>query len=77
MVQAFFPRIKTALLCKEDGEKDIIMRLVIHLHNFADEIMGLNQVFNFFMEHTNSYYLYTIDNRVVKELNRKYTCIYN
>ena len=60
MLQASFPRIRSALPCEEDGEREIILRVMILLHNFAAESMGLNQIFNSFMQNPNSYYSYTI-----------------
>ena len=43
MIQATFPRLKDALPCEDDGEREIILQLMIRLHNFAAENMGLNQ----------------------------------
>ena len=61
MLQDSFPRIKTALPCEEDGEREIILKLMILLHNFTAKIMGLNQIFNSFMDNPNAYYSYRID----------------
>ena len=61
MLQAAFPRIKCALPCEEDGEREIILKLMVLLHNFASERMGLNQIFNSFIKNPNSYFSYTID----------------
>ena len=58
MIQASSPRLKQALPCDEDGEREIILRLMLHLHNFAAETMGLNQIFNSFMTNDMSYYSY-------------------
>ena len=58
MIQASSPRLKQALPCDEDGEREIILRLMLHLHNFAAETMGLNQFFNSFMTNDMSYYSY-------------------
>ena len=66
MIQATFPRLKEALPCDQDAEREIILSLMIHLHNFAAETMGLNQIFNTFMSNKTSFYSYdTID----KEFN--------
>ena len=61
MIQAAFPRLKKALPCEDDGEREIILQLMIRLHNFAAENMGLNQIFNSFINTKDKFYSYMIE----------------
>lgn len=48
MIQALFPRLKEPLLFEEDGDRFIILRLMVNLYNYQTERMGATQIFNSF-----------------------------
>ena len=61
MIQVAFPRLKEALPSEDGGEREIIIQLMIRLHNFAAENMGLNQIFNSFINTKDKFYSYMIE----------------
>ena len=67
MVQASFPRLKDALRYEEEGERYVILRLMLNLFNFQSHMMGQNQIMNSFMEH-DSFFGYDIEDDFNDEL---------
>ena len=62
IIQSSFPRLKEPLRYEEDGDRFIILRLMVNLYNFQTHTMGMNQIFNSYMSNTDAYYAYdTID----------------
>lgn len=43
---------------EENGERMVILSLMVNLHNFQAEMMGMNQIFNSDMNNDSSYYGY-------------------
>ena len=50
-----FPRMKDPVLYEEQNERKVILRLMVHLHNFQTSVIGINQIMNLFCDKI-SYY---------------------
>ena len=50
MIQGTALRLKDPLRFDETGERNIILRLMVHLHNFHTAVIGINQIMNSFTE---------------------------
>ena len=50
IIQASYPRLKEPLLYEEDGDRMIILKLMVNLYNFQAEMIGQNQIFNSYIE---------------------------
>ena len=58
IIQATFPRVKEPLRYEEDGDRMIILKLMVCLYNYQTEMMGQNQIFNSYMNKDEGYYGY-------------------
>ena len=59
MVQAQFPRLKDEMRYEEEGDRKIILRLMMHIYNFQTVNIGINIILNSFMNKNTGYYEYT------------------
>ena len=48
-IQAQFPRLTETLDYEEDGERKVILQLMVHLYNYQCVEVGINQILNSFM----------------------------
>ena len=48
-IQAQFPRLTEALDYEENGERKVILQLMVHLYNYQCVEVGINQILNSFM----------------------------
>ena len=53
MIGGSFPRLKDSLTYEEEGDRMIILRLMVHLYNFQTSQVGINQIMNTFCERNN------------------------
>ena len=53
MVQGQFPRLKDALHFEENGDRKVILTLMVHLYNFHCAHIGINTIQNSYCEKTN------------------------
>ena len=44
--QSSFPRIKDRIIFEENGEKRLILRLLVLLFNYRANMVGINQIWN-------------------------------
>ena len=58
IIQSSFPRLKEPLRFEEDGDRFIILRLMVNLYNYQTEMMGQNQIFNSYMASQGNYFDY-------------------
>ena len=58
IIQLSFLRLKEPLQFEEDGDRFIILRLMVNLYNYQTETMGQNQIFNSYMETQDNYFEY-------------------
>ena len=58
IIQATFPRVKEPLRYEEDGDRMIILKLMVCLYNYQTEMMGQKQIFNSYMNKDDGYYGY-------------------
>ena len=58
IIQASYPRLKEPLRFEEDGDRFIILRLMVNLYNYQTEMMGCNQIFNSFIENDEGFFGY-------------------
>jgi hypothetical protein len=54
-IQAQFPRLKEALDYEENGERKVILQLMVHLYNYQCVEVGVNQILNSFMQQDGFY----------------------
>ena len=50
MIQGSFPRLKDPTYYKEEGNRMVILRLMVHLYNFQTAQVEINQIMNLFMK---------------------------
>ena len=50
MIQGITPRLKDPLRFDEIGERDVILRVMVHLYNFHTAVIGIKQIMNLFTE---------------------------
>jgi hypothetical protein len=55
-IQAQFPRLNDALDYEEDGERKVILQLMVLLYNYQCVEIGINQILNSFMAGEDSFY---------------------
>jgi hypothetical protein len=55
MIGGSFPRLKDALHYEEENERRVILKLMVHLHNFQAHNVGINQIMNSFCDKTMFY----------------------
>ena len=48
--QASFPRIKDRIIYEEEGERAIILQLLVHLFNFRANMVGISQIRNTYFD---------------------------
>mgnify|MGYP000125822197 FL=1 len=60
-IQAQFPRLNDALDYEENGERKVILQLMILLYNYQCVEIGINQILNSFMATEDSFYGRKID----------------
>jgi hypothetical protein len=53
MIAGSFPRLKDSLRHEEEGERMVILCLMVHLYNFQTSQVGINQIMNSFCEKNN------------------------
>ena len=51
-IQAQFPRVKDPMKYEEQGERQIVLTLLVYLYNFQSSWVGINQILNSFMLET-------------------------
>ena len=54
IIHGQFPRIKDPLIYAEKGERNIILRLLVHLYNFQTSQVGINTILNSYMQKGNN-----------------------
>ena len=52
MIEGSFPRLKDPLKFEENGDRQVILRLMVHLYNFQTAQVGINQIMNSYMDKT-------------------------
>ena len=50
MIEGSFPRLKDPHMYKENGDRQGILRLMVHLCNFQTAQVGINQIINSYMD---------------------------
>ena len=50
MIQGTTQRLKDSLQYDELGERNVILRLMVHLYNFQTAVVGIDQIMNSFTE---------------------------
>jgi hypothetical protein len=60
-IQAQFPRLKDAVDYEENGERKVILQLMVLLYNYQCVEVGINQILNSFMAGEDSFYGRKID----------------
>ena len=58
MIQCAFPRLKDSLQYKEEGDRKIILRLMVHIYNFQTYNVGHNIILNSYMHKQSIYKSY-------------------
>ena len=56
IISGSFPRMKDSILCKETQDRKVILRLIVHLHNFQISQVGINQILISFYDRNAGYY---------------------
>ena len=56
MISGSFPRMKDPNLYEESQDRKVILRLMVHLHNYQASQVGINQILNSFYEKDKSHY---------------------
>ena len=60
-IQAQFPRLNDALDYEENGDRKVILQLMVLLYNYQCVEIGINQILNSFMANSDSFYGRKID----------------
>ncbi len=47
--QSSFPQVKDQFVYKEQGERQLMMKMLVHLYNLHAIIVGINQIQNFYI----------------------------
>ena len=58
IIQSSYPRLKEPLSYEEDGDRMIVLKLMVNLYNFQAEMIGQNQIFNSYIESQDGYFGY-------------------
>ena len=53
MFQSSFPRIKDCIIYEEQGERRLILQMLILLFNYRANTVGINQILNVYMPELN------------------------
>ena len=56
MISGSFPRMKDPILYEEKQDRKVILRLMVHLHNYQTSRVGINQILNSFCERDVAHY---------------------
>ena len=56
MIEGQFPRIKYLLRYEEEGEREVILRLMTLIYNLQTSLVGINQILNLFMGKDTGYF---------------------
>ena len=56
MIQAQFPRLKDPIYYEENGERRVILNLMVLLYNFQYSQVGHNMILSSFMHNKKNYY---------------------
>ena len=61
MIQGCFPRLKDAMVYEENGDRQVILRLMVNLYNFTCTHVGMNTIQNSYTEKSNFFGHHGID----------------
>ena len=61
MIQSSFPRLKEPLRYEEEGDRFLILHLMVNLYNYQTVIMGFNSIFNSYMMNDDGFFGCDID----------------
>ena len=61
MIQSSFPRLKEPLRYEEEGNRFLILHLMVNLYNYHTVMMGCNSIFNSYMTNDDGFSGYDID----------------
>ena len=69
MLQGQFPRMYDNIQLEHFGERKVILHLHVLLYNFQASKMGMNQIFNTYMNKKKGFYSYTITKNANTQFN--------
>ena len=52
MIEGSFPRLKDPLKFEENGDRQVILRLMVYLYTFQTAQVEINQIMNYYMDKT-------------------------